>query len=107
MKHTIPLIILTIVLAILLHSLYISHVESVEYDKKIQKIDSIKTSLERILLLSEQKRDSLNERIDSIAKTKRIIIEKIKPVIVPVKYDGLSNKQLEREMIKAYHERKK
>lgn len=106
MKNYIPLLILIVLIVILVENMYHSRQLVKEHDNKIQKIDSIKASLERILLLSEQERDSLNNSIDSISKTKKVIIEKIKPIIVPIKYDGLSNKQLELEMIKAYNKRK-
>lgn len=100
----------TVVLAVLIMSLVyncVSLSKIDDYSDKIQRLDSIQVSLERILIESKRERDSLIRATDSISGARRVIIEKIKPVVVPVVYDGLSNKQLEHEMVKAFIERKK
>lgn len=72
--------------------------------RTIEKLDSAKQKLDSLLWRAGLERDSLNCVIDSIALSRKVVIEKIKaiPVIIPNTYDGLSNKQLEKEMIKEY-----
>lgn len=75
-----------------------------ENEKTEQRLDSAKKAIDDFLWRSRLERDSLNCVIDSIARSRKVVIEKIKaiPVIIPNNYDGLTNKQLEKEMLDVY-----
>lgn len=76
-----------------------------EEDRAEYRLDSAQQSIEALMLKNKIYKDSIGTIVDSLVTARTVVIEKIKPVVVPVKYDGLESKQLEIEMLKAYKRR--
>lgn len=102
-------LLLVAIIGILCVSLFNTSTHLDTHDKTIERLDSAEKKLTDLLWRARLERDSLTGVIDSVALSRKVIIEKIKaiPVIVPTNYDGLSNKQLEKEMIETYKRSKK
>lgn len=97
-----------VVLAMVLVTVFfLFFIKQIEFnsDQADYRLDSAQQSIESLMLKNKIYRDSIGTIVDSLVTARTVVIEKIKPVIVPVKYDGLENKQLEIEMVKVYMRR--
>lgn len=100
-----------IILVLLMIFLFI-HFDNVarreKLEKKIMELELDKNQFKQEMYKDSLLRDSLYEIIDSLARSKKIILRSLKlvPVYIPGKFDTLKNEELQKLMISEYSKHK-